>query len=256
LVLLPLIEKNDIIEKCENMDILYVTIALLGVLGLMFLTFFGIRMLNRRISTSGGRLRVIDRATLGRDSMLLVVSVCGKLMLVGVSSQRIEKLSDLDITEEEYVEKAFSDAGKFKTLPFSDILSSFINKREDKDKDDEDSEEQEIQREIDINELIIELVNPEIVTEDGEQTGSEGCLSIPGVYGMVTRPETVVVRAQDRNGEAFEIAVSELTARAVCHEVDHLNGVLFTSLAEKILTEEELAELKAQRETHDTEEIV
>jgi peptide deformylase len=112
-------------------------------------------------------------------------------------------------------------------------------------------EESEDLPEFDISQHIVELINPEIVTEDGEQSGSEGCLSVPGVYGMVTRPETVVVRAQDRNGEAFELEVSALTARAVCHEVDHLNGVLFTSLAERILTEEELA---AMREEHDAED--
>jgi flagellar biogenesis protein FliO len=121
------------------MEFLWMIVSLLGVLGLMFLTFFGLRMVNRRISTSGGRLRVIDRATLGRDSMMLVVSVCGKLMLVGVSSQRVEKLADLDITEEEYVESAFANArsGVKSVLPFSDILSSFISKKSEKDKDDE-----------------------------------------------------------------------------------------------------------------------
>jgi len=120
----------------------------------------------------------------------------------------------------------------------------------DEDFEEGIEEENEDQIEFDISEHIVELVNPEIVTEDGEQTGSEGCLSIPGVYGIVTRPETVVVRAQDRNGKAFELEVGELTARAVCHEIDHLNGVLFTTLAEKILTEEELA---AMREEHDAE---
>ena len=118
---------------------------------------------------------------------------------------------------------------------------------------EDDVEEQGNQSDFDISERIIELINPEIVTEDGEQTASEGCLSIPGVYGMVTRPETVVVRAQDRYGEAFVIEVNELTARAVCHEVDHLNGVLFTTLAERLLTEEELT---AMREEHDTGEKV
>jgi flagellar biogenesis protein FliO len=131
------------------MDILYITISMLGVLGLMFLTFFGLRMFNRRISTSGGRLRVIDRATLGRDSMLLVVSVCGKLILVGVSPQRVEKLADLDVTEEEYVETAFSSANKG-VLPFSDILSSFMRKKDfttkigdDKNSQDNESNNQE-----------------------------------------------------------------------------------------------------------------
>jgi flagellar biogenesis protein FliO len=118
------------------MDILWVFVSLLGVLGLMFLVFFGLRMLNRRVSTSGGRLRIIDRAVLGRDSMLLVVSVCGKLILVGVSSQRVEKIDELDMSEEEYVEKAFSAANKPTVLPFSDILSSLRIKRKVKDDDE------------------------------------------------------------------------------------------------------------------------
>ncbi|MCL2819894.1 MAG: peptide deformylase [Oscillospiraceae bacterium] len=92
-----------------------------------------------------------------------------------------------------------------------------------------------------INSKIIELINPEIITADGEQTGKEGCLSVPGVYGVVTRPNVVRVKAQDRHGKTFELETSELTARAVCHEVDHLNGVIFTSVAERILTEDELA---------------
>ena len=115
---------------------------------------------------------------------------------------------------------------------------------EDEHADDENYEPCE----VDINEQIIELINPELLSEVGEQTGSEGCLSLPGVYGIVTRPDTVVVRAQDRNGNYFEMEASELTARAVCHEIDHLNGVLFTSLAERMLTEEELAEVREQRE--------
>jgi len=103
-------------------------------------------------------------------------------------------------------------------------------------------------------EPVIELINPEIVSIDGEQTGSEGCLSLPGVYGIVTRPETVKIKAQDRYGKVFEFEGNELTARAVCHEIDHLDGVIFTSIAERILTEEELAEMAAQREREETEE--
>jgi len=132
------------------------------------------------------------------------------------------------------------------------IVDTSIEREQIEYEDAQDSEEENNQTNFIFDEQIIELINPEVVTEDGEQMGSEGCLSIPGVYGMVTRPEIVVVRAQDRNGDAFEIEVSELTARAVCHEVDHLNGVLFTSLAERILTEEELAEMRAK---HDAEEI-
>jgi len=97
-------------------------------------------------------------------------------------------------------------------------------------------------------EHIIELINPEIIAKSGVQEGSEGCLSIPGVFGMVTRPEIVRVRAQDRHGNVFELTCKNITARAVCHEIDHLNGVLFTALTDHILTEDELDELRAKRE--------
>ena len=92
-------------------------------------------------------------------------------------------------------------------------------------------------------EYFIELVNPEIVSEDGEQEGGEGCLSFPGRYGIVRRPMHVVVRAQDRNGEFFEVEGEGLTARAFCHEIDHLNGQVFLDKAERMLSEEELAEM-------------
>ncbi len=91
-------------------------------------------------------------------------------------------------------------------------------------------------------EQIIELINPEIVEADGEQTGKEGCLSIPGVYGIVSRPGHVRVRAQDRFGNTFEVEGEGLTARCFCHEIDHLDGHLFTERAQRILTEEELEE--------------
>ena len=97
-------------------------------------------------------------------------------------------------------------------------------------------------------EQIIELINPVIAAKSGEQKGSEGCLSIPGIYGIVSRPDMVRVKAEDRNGKPFEKWFKGLSARAVCHEVDHLEGIVFTSLAEKILTEEELRELKAEKE--------
>ena len=99
-----------------------------------------------------------------------------------------------------------------------------------------------------IDDQIIELINPEIIGECGEQTGSEGCLSKPGIYGIVTRPELVSVRAQDRYGKVFELSAEGLTARAVCHECDHLDGVMFTSLTDRFLTEEELEQLAAERE--------
>jgi len=78
------------------------------------------------------------------------------------------------------------------------------------------------------NDRIIEMVNPEVVETEGEQTGSEGCLSFPNKFGMVTRPRIVTVRAQDRNGEWFTIKSHDLTARAFLHEIDHLDGHVFT----------------------------
>jgi len=89
-------------------------------------------------------------------------------------------------------------------------------------------------------EVLIELVNPEIVESSGEQFGAEGCLSVPGEYGLVRRPMQVKVRAQDRNGQFFEVEGTGLTARCFCHEIDHLNGIVFTSRCERMLTEEEL----------------
>lgn len=90
------------------------------------------------------------------------------------------------------------------------------------------------------DDYIIELINPSIVEVDGEQEGPEGCLSVPGVYGWVKRPNKVKVRAQDRFGEYFEVTGEGLTARAFCHEIDHLNGVLFTTVADHIMNEEEI----------------
>ena len=92
-------------------------------------------------------------------------------------------------------------------------------------------------------EQLIELINPEVAAQSGEQIGPEGCLSIPGVYGIVKRPDLVKINAQDRYGKPFEIWGSALTARAFCHEINHLDGILFRALAEKILTPEELDEL-------------
>lgn len=87
---------------------------------------------------------------------------------------------------------------------------------------------------------ILELVNPEIVFTEGEQTGFEGCLSVPGLYGEVTRPYRVRVKAQDRNGNFFEVEDVELTARCFCHECEHLDGHLFTEHTDRLYTAEEL----------------
>ena len=80
---------------------------------------------------------------------------------------------------------------------------------------------------IDVGNGLIELINPEIVFEEGEVVEVEGCLSIPGVNGEVARPQKVKVKAQDRNGKKIEIEGEDLLARALCHEIDHLNGILF-----------------------------
>lgn len=87
----------------------------------------------------------------------------------------------------------------------------------------------------------IELINPEIIYQDGEQTGPEGCLSVPGEYGIVTRPMNVKVRAQNRYGATFEVEGTGLTARCFCHEIDHLSGHLFLEKCERMLSDEELA---------------
>ena len=81
---------------------------------------------------------------------------------------------------------------------------------------------------------VIELINPKIIARAGEQTGTEGCLSVPGKCGTVTRPMHVTVRALNRHGEEFEISGSEFTARAFCHELDHLDGKLYVDMADEM----------------------
>ena len=83
---------------------------------------------------------------------------------------------------------------------------------------------------VDNGEEILELVNPVLVETDGEQEGPEGCLSVAGKYGLVKRPYYAKVRAQDRNGNWFEAEGEELTARCFCHELDHLDGILYTQV--------------------------
>jgi peptide deformylase len=96
---------------------------------------------------------------------------------------------------------------------------------------------------------IYELINPKIIERSGEhQQEVEGCLSLPGRWGITDRPEKVTVRAKNRKGETYEVTGSGLAARAFCHEIDHLDGVLFTDNALKILTEEELRKLREDDE--------
>ena len=93
---------------------------------------------------------------------------------------------------------------------------------------------------VDTGDQILELINPTLVETDGEQEGPEGCLSVPGKYGLVKRPYWAKVRAQDRHGNWFEAEGEELIARCFCHELDHLDGIVYTEVMERYLTEEEL----------------
>lgn len=95
--------------------------------------------------------------------------------------------------------------------------------------------------EEDEEEFVIEFINPEIIEMSGEQVGAEGCLSVPGEYGIVKRPDYVKARAQDRYGEWFEYEGTGLTARCMCHEFEHLDGHLFLEKCERMLTEEEIS---------------
>ncbi|MCI9273081.1 MAG: peptide deformylase [Clostridiales bacterium] len=93
---------------------------------------------------------------------------------------------------------------------------------------------------VDVGEGVIELVNPKIIRQDGEQRDVEGCLSCPGEYGITMRPMHVVVEAKDRFGNTFTVEGEELKARAFCHELDHLDGILFKKRAIRMLKPEEL----------------
>ncbi len=93
---------------------------------------------------------------------------------------------------------------------------------------------------VDVEDEILELINPEFVETDGEQEGAEGCLSVPGKYGLVKRPYWAKVRAQDRHGVWYEAEGEELIARCFCHELDHLDGIIYTQAMERYLTDEEL----------------
>ena len=93
---------------------------------------------------------------------------------------------------------------------------------------------------VDLGDEILELVNPSLVETDGEQVGAEGCLSVPGKYGLVKRPAYAKVKAQDRFGDWFEVEGEEIIARCFCHELDHLDGIVYTEVMDRFLTEEEL----------------
>lgn len=90
---------------------------------------------------------------------------------------------------------------------------------------------------------MMELINPEILEQDGEQDGLEGCLSVPGMWGYVKRPMWVKVKAQDRNGNWFEVEGEGLTARCFCHELAHLDGHLYTELCDQLYTNDDLEKM-------------
>ncbi len=117
------------------MDWVQWLLSFIGVIGLIFFLFYALKKLNKGISVkSGSRLRVLDRVSIGRDSMLLVISVCDKVMLLGVTSQRMEKLCDLDITEKEYLD--MEQTPDFKTV----LASAFFKKQEAEQKSTETEE--------------------------------------------------------------------------------------------------------------------
>lgn len=95
---------------------------------------------------------------------------------------------------------------------------------------------------------MLELVNPEIIDQKGEQDGLEGCLSVPGQWGYVKRPEWVKVKAQDRSGNWFEVEGEDITARCFCHELGHLDGHLYVELTDRLYTSEELDAMAQEEE--------
>lgn len=101
---------------------------------------------------------------------------------------------------------------------------------------------------IDVGDGLVELINPEIVHVEGEQSGAEGCLSLPDEWGMVSRPQRVTVKTQNRKGKWFETIGEDLFARCICHEVDHLHGIVFTDKASRMLTPEEIEQMQKEQE--------
>lgn len=100
----------------------------------------------------------------------------------------------------------------------------------------------------DENDELLELVNPEILEQSGSQDGLEGCLSVPGLWGYVQRPMSVRVRAQDRKGNWFEVQGEEMIARCFCHELEHLDGHVFTEHTDRLYTSEEVERIMEKEE--------
>ena len=98
------------------------------------------------------------------------------------------------------------------------------------------------------DEELVELVNPQLILQEGEQDGLEGCLSVPGLWGYVKRPQSVRVKAQDRKGNWFEAGGEGIVARCFCHEIEHLDGHVFTEHVDRIYTSEEVERIMEQEE--------
>ena len=112
------------------MDIIWVVFSLIGVLGLFFILLYGVNKLNKKVGIiSGSKMRVLDRITVGRDGMIMVVSVGGKLMLIGATSQHIAKLCDIDMTPEEYTQQLQQDAAQVKSN-FASVLASAMSRKD------------------------------------------------------------------------------------------------------------------------------
>lgn len=107
---------------------------------------------------------------------------------------------------------------------------------------------------IDVGDGLFKMVNPVIVEKEGEQTGLEGCLSVPGRRGEVTRPNIVTVQYQDENGEPVTLRANEFFARAVCHELDHLDGVLYIDKMNREISDEEYQQMIEEDEEYDEED--
>ena len=101
---------------------------------------------------------------------------------------------------------------------------------------------------VDDQDRMVELINPVLIHTEGEQTGLEGCLSVPGKFGVVTRPEKAAVRAQVRNGNIFEMEGEGIVARCFCHELEHLDGHLFVEHTDRLFTAEELEAMSSEDE--------
>lgn len=94
---------------------------------------------------------------------------------------------------------------------------------------------------------LVEFINPEIIAYDGKQVGVEGCLSVPQRMGIVERPMHITVKAQDRNGKSFMLEAEGFFARAICHELDHLNGVLYPDIMKREITKEEIEQMNRKQ---------